>query len=239
MPFSLRLAVIACALSLTLACSNHADAPTGTSTPSGTPTAAPTPTSTPLPTSTRKGVSDGADVIINTVVAHDAISLEKLTKLATVPCSQMGAAAATATSSATGTTTATATSTPRATSTASTSGSTTPPPCPASVTGTSATDVLPVVSCESELRTKANVRRTLDSITATAPSLVGVYKVPSTYMPQTPGDTLVVFARHPTINANLAAGLLVSGDRVVAVVLGCQMTPAQIVPTGATAIFQS
>ena len=84
MPFSLRLTVFACVLSLSLACSNQADTPTGTSTPSGTPTAAPTPTSTPPPTSTRKGVSDGADVIINTVVAHDAISLEKLTKLATV-----------------------------------------------------------------------------------------------------------------------------------------------------------
>ncbi len=243
MPFSLRLTVLACALSLTLACSNQAATPSGSSTPAGTPTVAPTPTSTPLPASTRKGVSDGADNIINAVVAHDVISLEKLTKLSSVPCSPTGAATATATSSApstgTGTATVTATSTPRATSTASTAGSTTPPPCPAGVTGTSATDVLPVLSCESELRTKANVRGTLDSITATAPTLVAAYKVPSTYMPQTPGDTLMLFARHPTIAANLAAGLLVSGDRVVAVVFGCQASPAQVVPTGATAIYQA
>jgi hypothetical protein len=211
LPCSLRLLLVAVALSLVLGCSSKVEAPVETSTPAGTSkaaTSAPTATATPLPKSTRPGVSDGADLIINTVLAHDGATLETLTKLTPMPC---GAQA----------------------------GPGSPPACPAGAANGTNVEVLPVASCEGELRPKSAVRGTLYSIVGTAPSLVAVYKVPSTYMPQTPGDTLAVFSRHPTISANLAAGLLINGNRVVAVVLGCQATPAQIVPSGATAVFQS
>ncbi len=112
-----------------------------------------------------------------------------------------------------------------------------PPACPTgAATGTNV-EVLPVTSCEGELRTKSAVRGTLQQITAVAPTLYGIYRAPAGFMPQSPGDYITVFSRHQTPGTSQGAGFLVKDDRIVAVIFGCQATPAQIVPAGSQAVL--
>ena len=98
-------------------------------------------------------------------------------------------------------------------------------------------EVFPVVTCEGELRPRQFVRPTLEDLTNQSPRLVGVYRAPDPYLPAARGDHVAVFSRQTAANANLGAGVVVEGDRVVGIWFGCLAPPDRIVPAGTEPVF--
>lgn len=115
-----------------------------------------------------------------------------------------------------------------------------PPACPAGQPAGTPVPVLPVATCEGELRQASAVRPTLEDLTLAKPVLNGVYRAPRPYLPSVQADYVAVFGRTPTtggVIGPLGAGLVVSGGKVAGVWFGCLARPNEIVPAGTEVIF--
>lgn len=98
-------------------------------------------------------------------------------------------------------------------------------------------EVLPVVTCEGELRPREHIRPTLETPTTSSARLFGVYRPPMGYLPHAPGEYMAVFSRRDPVSGELGAGLPVNGEGVVAVVFGCLAKPDQIAPPGSQPVL--
>src|SRR5688500_3337224 len=93
-----------------------------------------------------------------------------------------------------------------------------PPACPAGQPNGTPVEVFPIASCEGELRTRAAVRPTLETVTNGSPRLFGVYRAPDPYVPQVRGEYVAVFSRQMQGNPGLlGAGIVVASDRIVGI----------------------
>lgn len=116
-------------------------------------------------------------------------------------------------------------------------GAGSPPACPPGQPDGTPVEVLPVVTCEGELRPRQHVRASLEVLTTASPRLAGIYRVPPGYLPHAPGEHMAVFSRQDRVSGTLGAGLLVNGGGIVALVYGCQADPTQIAPPGSQPVL--
>jgi hypothetical protein len=111
-----------------------------------------------------------------------------------------------------------------------------PPACPPGQPAGTMVDVLPVATCEGELRPASAVRPTLQDVVGSQPSLFGVYRAPDPYLQPVKGEYVAVFSRQAG-GQNLGVGFVIAGDRVLGLWFGCGSPAPMIVPAGTQPVY--
>ena len=108
-----------------------------------------------------------------------------------------------------------------------------PPACPAGVANGTPVEVLPITTCEGELRPANAVGPTLASLAPAIRELYAVFRPPTPYLSPAQGEYVAVFERRSDDQPGARGiGFLVAGSNIVGIWQGCQATPAQVIPQG-------
>ena len=112
-----------------------------------------------------------------------------------------------------------------------------PPACPPGQPSGTLVEVVPVASCEGELRPASALRPTYEQVLPTIGRLTGVYRAPRPYLRPIEADYVAVFSRSLPGQPNLGVGVVIANGEVRGLWFGCGASPGQIVPPGTEAVF--
>ena len=119
-------------------------------------------------------------------------------------------------------------------------GAGSPPSCPPGQPDGTPVEVLPVSTCQGELRPRSSLRPTLAETLPSVRRLTGIYRAPAGYLPHAPqvnADFVAVFSREAPGQPNLGVGVVIHGGDVVGLRFGCGSTPAELSPPASEAVY--